>query len=65
MMVNEFLQRVKSGQAVQFQETIAVIAEHYQYQPTEFSNGLQQPLVNDPGCTRALARFLHSPNCNN
>lgn len=49
MMVNDFLQRVKSGQAVEFQETIAVIAEYYDYQPTEFSNGLQQPLVNEAG----------------
>ncbi|MDT4288372.1 HopJ type III effector protein [Methylomonas sp. MO1] len=58
MMVNEFLQRVKSGQAVQFQETIAVIAEHYQYQPTEFSNGLQQPLVNDPGCNEGSCKIF-------
>ncbi|QSB02892.1 HopJ type III effector protein [Methylomonas sp. EFPC1] len=49
MIVNDFLQRVKSGQAVEFQEVIALIAEHYQYQPTEFSNGLQQPLVNEAG----------------
>ncbi|OAI01113.1 HopJ type III effector protein [Methylomonas methanica] len=49
MMVNDFLQRVKSGQPVEFQETIALIAEHYDYQPTEFSNGLQQPLVNEAG----------------
>ncbi|WP_445369858.1 HopJ type III effector protein [Methylomonas sp. BW4-1] len=49
MTVNDFLQRVKSGQTVEFQEAIALIAEHYQYQPTEFSNGLQQPLVNEAG----------------
>ncbi|MCQ8117450.1 HopJ type III effector protein [Methylomonas rosea] len=49
MMVNDFLQRVKSGQPVEFQETIVVIAEHYDYQPTEFSNGLQQPVVNEAG----------------
>ena len=49
MMVNDFLQRVKSGQPVEFQETIALIAEHYDYQPTEFSNGLQQSVVNEAG----------------
>lgn len=49
MMVNDFLQRVKSGQPVEFQETIAVIAEYYDYQPTEFSNGLQQTVVNEAG----------------
>jgi hypothetical protein len=48
-MVNDFLQRVKSGQTVEFQETMVFIAEHYHYQPTEFSNGLQQPLVNEAG----------------
>ncbi|CAD6878766.1 Type III effector HopPmaJ [Methylomonas albis] len=49
MMVNDFLQCVKSGQAIDFQETMAIIADHYHYQATEFSNGLQQPLVNEAG----------------
>ncbi|AMK78354.1 MULTISPECIES: HopJ type III effector protein [Methylomonas] len=49
MMVNDFLRGVESGQVIEFPETMAVIAEHYHYQPTEFSNGLQQPLVNEAG----------------
>lgn len=48
-MINDFIARVKAGQAVDFQETMAVIAEAYDYQPTEFSNGVQQPLINEAG----------------
>ena len=49
MMLNHFIEHVKAGQAVDFQETMAVIAENYDYQPTEFSNGIQQPLINEAG----------------
>ncbi len=49
MTLNHFIERVKAGQAVDFQETMAVIAEAYDYQPTEFSNGIQQPLINEAG----------------
>lgn len=49
MILNDFLKLVKAGQAVDFQDTMAVIAEYYHYQATEFSNGLGQPLVNEAG----------------
>lgn len=49
MMLNEFINRVKSGQAIDFKDSMALISEHYTYQPTEFSNGLQQPLINQAG----------------
>lgn len=49
MMLNDFLHRVKGNQAIDFHETMAVIAELYHYYPTEFSNGLQDPLVNEAG----------------
>lgn len=49
MMLNDFLQCVKSGKPIDFQETMAAIAEHYHYQPTEFSNGLHQPLISEAG----------------
>ena len=49
MMLNELINRVKSGQVVDFKDTMAVIAEHYVYQPAEFSNGIQQPLINLAG----------------
>ncbi|MGR9052050.1 MAG: HopJ type III effector protein [Gammaproteobacteria bacterium] len=39
MSLDTFLTKVKSGQAVAFDETMAVIAEYYDYRPTEFNNG--------------------------
>lgn len=48
-MINDFIARVKARQAVDFQETMTVIADAYDYQPTEFSNGIQQPLINEAG----------------
>ena len=49
MMLNDFIARVKSGQAVAFQDTMAVVAEYYDYQPAEFSNGKENPLINEAG----------------
>ncbi len=49
MSINEFLQQIKSGQAIDFNETIAIIAQHYDYLPTEFTNGIIQPLINAAG----------------
>lgn len=49
MKLTDFLQRVKYGQVVDFQETMSIIAGHYGYQPTEFSNGLVEPLINEAG----------------
>lgn len=49
MDLKDFLSAVKAGQAVEFEETMAVIARHYQYRPTEFSNGLQGAVVNAAG----------------
>ena len=49
MSLEAFLQNIKAGRLVSFQDTMAVIAEHYDYQPTEFSNGLDQPVVSQAG----------------
>ncbi|MBS3963462.1 MAG: HopJ type III effector protein [Methylomonas sp.] len=49
MSLSAFLSRVKTGDTIDFQQTMAIIADHYHYQPTKFSNGLQLPLVNDAG----------------
>jgi hypothetical protein len=49
MMLNDFIERVKSGRAVGFQDTMAVIAEHYDYTPSEFCNGREPVLVNEAG----------------
>ena len=49
MTLNHFIGRIKAGQTVDFQDTMAIIAEHYHYHPAEFNNGLLQPLVNEAG----------------
>ena len=49
MSLEAFLQTIRTGTPVSFQDTIAVIAEHYVYQPTELSNGLDQPVISQPG----------------
>jgi len=49
MTIHDFIERVKNGEAVSFQDTQEVIALHYDYQPTAFSNGLAQPVLNEAG----------------
>ena len=49
MKLDDFIGGVKSGRTPQFQETMAVIGENYRYTPTEFSNGLSEPLLNPAG----------------
>jgi len=40
MSLSSFLEKLNNKQAISFDKTMAVIAENYSYQPTEFSNGL-------------------------
>jgi len=49
MTLNEFIACVKSGQAITFQDTMAIVADYYDYTPAEFSNGIEHPLVNEAG----------------
>lgn len=50
MTLTRFLDNIKNNRPVGFDETMAVIAEHYDYQPAEFSNGLGDDiLVNEAG----------------
>lgn len=48
-MLDGFINRVKSGQCVDFKETMSVIADNYHYMPTEFSNGIEQAVLNPAG----------------
>lgn len=44
------LDRVKRGEPLEFQETIAVIEANYRYTPTRFTNGLgPEAVVNEAG----------------
>ncbi|MGY6275580.1 HopJ type III effector protein [Methylomonas sp. MgM2] len=49
MKLNDFIGRVLAGELVGFQDTMSVIADYYDYHPTEFSNGIRQPLINGAG----------------
>lgn len=39
MSLNNFLNTVKANESVRFAETLAVISDHYTYEPTAFKNG--------------------------
>lgn len=39
MRLNDFLSKVKAGESVSFNDTIAVISENYIYAPSAFRNG--------------------------
>jgi hypothetical protein len=49
MFEQAFIESVRAGQAVSFQDTMNVISVHYDYFPTEFSNGLNPVLINEAG----------------
>jgi len=59
MSLSDFLQQVKSNQAVSFDQTMAVINENYDYQATEFSNGLaESQLINAAGTNEGSCKIF-------
>jgi hypothetical protein len=59
MSLPSFIEKIKNNTAVSFDETIAVIAENYHYQPTEFSNGLDEhTLVNRAGTNEGSCKIF-------
>jgi len=59
MSLAAFLEKVNNHIAVSFDETIAVITENYHYQPTEFSNGLdERVLVNKAGSNEGSCKIF-------
>ena len=57
--VDELLQRVKRGEAVSFQETIAAIDGQYRYTPCRFFNGLgEDRLVNEAGSNEGSCKIF-------
>ncbi|WP_045226534.1 HopJ type III effector protein [Methyloterricola oryzae] len=50
MSIEAFLQKVRDGERVAFQDTLSVIAENYEYTPTAFRNGGGEDcVVNEAG----------------
>ena len=43
-----FLAKIKNNDPVSFEETIAVITEHYDYHPVEFINGMGENCIVNP-----------------
>lgn len=59
MSLASFLEKVKNNVPVSFDESIAAITENYHYQPTEFSNGLdEQLLVNQAGTNEGSCKIF-------
>jgi hypothetical protein len=68
MSLTAFIKKIKAGEPAYFAETMAVIADNYQYQPTRFTNGLiDDVLVNESGnnegsCKIFAFALLHQLN---
>jgi HopJ type III effector protein len=68
MTLEQFLAKIKQDEHVSFDETIAVIAANYDYQPTEFSNGLYDGILtntagtNEGSCKIFAFAKLHQLN---
>ena len=45
MLLSEFIHKIKSNGKVNFDETMAIIADNYLYKPTEFQNGQNNDLL--------------------
>jgi hypothetical protein len=51
MTIEKFLAKITQDESVSFHETIIIITENYYYQPTEFSNGLNDDILVNPAGT--------------
>lgn len=50
MTVSDFIAKLSTPSSVDFEDTMAIINEHYNYQPTAFSNGTgDSKVTNDAG----------------
>jgi len=59
MSLSDFLQQVKNKQVVSFDQTMTVINENYDYQATEFSNGLaESQLINAEGTNEGSCKIF-------
>ncbi|MGZ8136526.1 MAG: HopJ type III effector protein [Methylococcaceae bacterium] len=59
MSLATFLEKIKNHEPVSFNETVSVITENYDYQATEFSNGLNEhKLVNQAGANEGSCKIF-------
>lgn len=58
-VITDFLDRVKSGQPVEFEETIALIDQNYRFTPCRFTNGVgEAQVVSEPGVNTGSLKIL-------
>ena len=58
-MLDDFLNRVRSAESVEFPETLEVIARYYEYTPSRFTNGLGDDLlINECGTNEGSCRIF-------
>lgn len=59
MLLEQFIDRVKQGRPVSFDETMSVIMAHYDYTPTTFTNGIgDNALVNQAGTNEGSCKIF-------
>ena len=59
MTVDDLIQRAINGQHIEFEQTIAVIEQHYQYRPTAFANGVGvEKIINHPGSNEGSCKIF-------
>ena len=57
--ISEFLNRVKTGLPVEFEDTIALIDQHYRFTPSRFSNGEgEDQVVSEPGTNNGSLKIF-------
>ena len=60
MQLEVFLNKVRSGERVAFDDTIAVISANYEYSPTRFINGVGEGrVVNEAGINEGSCKILY------
>ena len=59
MTLDLFLNKVRNNEPISFDETMAIITNHYAYRPTEFSNGFNEHrIVNTAGVNEGSCKIF-------
>lgn len=59
MVLQQFIEKVINGSPVSFDETLSVIMTYYNYEPTGFSNGLNEDiLINAAGTNEGSCKIF-------
>ncbi|MCF6203656.1 MAG: HopJ type III effector protein [Methylococcaceae bacterium] len=59
MSLTTFIQKAKNKETLQFDETITIITKNYDYEPTEFSNGLGiEKIINAAGTNEGSCKIF-------